>query len=131
MNARLSEPFCVEEIKDAVNNIGSTKAPGLDGFHAVFYQKHWNVVGDKVANIYPNILNEGHNMRELNKTHIVLIPKIANPKRASDYRPIILNNVVYNIITKVLTNRLKGILLSIISYTQSRLISDNTLSLDL
>ena len=40
MNDRLSEPFCVEEIKDAVFNIGPTKASDLDGVHAVFYQKH-------------------------------------------------------------------------------------------
>lgn len=67
-----------------------------------------------------------------NETHIVLIPKVKEPKRVNDFRPISLRNVVFRITSKIIANRLKKILPSIISDTQSAfvhgmLIIDNVL----
>lgn len=61
-----------------------------------------------------------------------MIPKVKKVRKSSDLRPISLCNTVYRVITKVLENRLKVILDSLISENQSafvpgRLISDNTL----
>lgn len=68
----------------------------------------------------------------MNFTHIVLIPKKNNPQRITDFRPINLSNVVSRIVSKVLANRLKMVLLNVISDSQSafvpgRLIIDNTI----
>lgn len=45
---------------------------------------------------------------------VVLIPKVHNPENLQDLRPISLCNVVYKIISKLLTSRLKIILPEII-----------------
>ena len=68
--------------------------------------------------------------RGINNTYICMIPKTKNPQKITDYRPISLCNVIYKLISKVLVNRLKKILHSVINEAQSafvprRLITDN------
>ena len=77
-----------------------------------------------------DFLNHGIFDPNLNTTHIVLIPKIKSPTRVIDYRLISLCNVLYKLMVKVLVNRMKKMLNSIILPNQSaflpgRLIIDN------
>ena len=132
MQQELTCDFTAEEIKDALFQMGSTKAPGLDGMNALFFQKFWHVVGESVINAVLDYFNSGVMDLAINHTHIVLIPKIKSPEKMSDFRPISLCNVIYKIISKVLANKLKQILPNIITPTQSafvpgRLITDNVL----
>ena len=50
MQEMLSGDFIADEIKEAVFQMGPTKAPGPDGMNALFYQKFWHIVGDGVVN---------------------------------------------------------------------------------
>uniref|UniRef100_A0A803NKE8 Reverse transcriptase domain-containing protein n=1 Tax=Cannabis sativa TaxID=3483 RepID=A0A803NKE8_CANSA len=89
-----------------------------------------SVVGNDVINFVNSFFESGHFPTGINATNLVLIPKKKQPLDMGDFRPIALCNVLYKIISKVLANRLKHVLPTIISETQSaflqgRLISDN------
>jgi hypothetical protein len=100
-----------------------------------FYKNIWHIVGDRIKQEVLVVLNGGPMPEGWNKTIIVLIPKTSPPCMLKDLRPISLFslcNVLYKLISKVLTNRLKRFLAAIISLSQSafvlgRLITDNVL----
>lgn len=130
MNNILMAPFTRKDIEIAIHQMFPTKAPGPDGFPALFYQKFWNTVGNKTVDECLAFLNGDKNIENWNSTNIALIPKIQNPKTVGDFRPISLCNVNYKIITKTLANRMNIILKNVISDSQSafikgKLITDN------
>ena len=132
MNESLSRCFTREEVTIALKQVHSIKAPGLDGMSAVFYQKYWSIVGCSITNMVLNVLNSDMSLACLNKTNIALIPKVNNPKKMFNFRPINLCNVVYKLISKTIANRFKAILPHIILENQSvftpdRLITNNVL----
>ena len=132
MNDSLVRNFSAEEARVALQQMHPTRAPGPDGMLAIFYQKYWNIVGSDVTSMVLNVLNLDNPMTELNKTNITLVPKVKQPTRMKDFRPISLSNVAYKLISKVLANRLKVVLPQLISKNQSaflpeRLITDHIL----
>jgi hypothetical protein len=133
MNENLLKVFTRDEVSCALNQMAPLKAPGPDGFSADFFQEHWAIIGDEVCAAVLGFLNNGYMDADINSTFIALIPKKKQPTSVTEFRPISLCNVIYKIISKILANRLKGILSQIISSNQSafipgRLISDNVLA---
>jgi hypothetical protein len=132
MNRGFTAPFTAEEVKKSLWSIGDLKAPGPDGLHAIFYKRFWDMLGDDLIKEVLNAVNNISVPDGWNSTTIVMIPKIDNPDKVSQFRPISLCNVVYKIISKMLANRLKLYLPEIISDHQSvfvpgRMITDNIL----
>lgn len=108
------------------------KAPGPNGMPPLFFQTYWTDVSMDVTHVVLSCLNSCSILKSINHTFITLIPKVNNLEKVSNFRPISFCNVIYKIISKLIANRLKPVLNSIISETQSafianRLITDNIL----
>lgn len=63
--------------------------------------------------------NSGIFPPSINHKYITLIPKGKSPKRVTNFRPIALCNILYKLVSKVLANRLKKLLLDVILESQS------------
>ncbi|KAF7844371.1 reverse transcriptase [Senna tora] len=103
------------EIKNVINYLHPLKAPGIDGFHAIFYQKSWDLINEGLISEIRNIFNWSRIPPDWGKTLITLIPKIENASHPSHYRPIGLCQTQYKILSKLLANRIKPLLSNIIS----------------
>nr|GEX52310.1 retrotransposon protein, putative, unclassified [Tanacetum cinerariifolium] len=122
MSIHLESQVSQAEIKRAVKNLGGLKAPGDDGFPGIFFQRYWHIVGESVSKVVMQFFNNGTMLPSLNKTLVVLIPKVPAPETIGQFRPISLCNFVYRVISKVMANWLKPFMHRIISPHQSALI---------
>ncbi|XP_050121457.1 uncharacterized protein LOC126599164 [Malus sylvestris] len=91
MNVSLLAVVSSDEVRATVLQMGSLKAPGLDGFPGIFYQANWDIIATEVL----------------------------KPESVAQFRPISLCNYSYKVFSKVLANRLKVVLSVLISPSQN------------
>jgi len=129
-NVSLSGVIFEEEVRSEIWHLEPEKALGLDGFSISFYNLFWNVIKKDLI----KMLNYTRVNKKLggctNSSFLALIPKESNPISFSRFHPILLCNSSYKILTKIIANRIKPLLSSIISenqggFMQHRNILDN------
>ncbi|GKD67625.1 RNA-directed DNA polymerase, eukaryota, reverse transcriptase zinc-binding domain protein [Tanacetum coccineum] len=111
-----------KDIKEAIFYIGDNKALRPDGFTSTIFKRAWNIVGDDVCLVVKEFFNTRKLLGEINATLIALVPKVANPTKVTEFRPISCCNVFYKFISKFLTNRMKSRLVKLVNVNQSALI---------
>ena len=115
MNAILLSPILLPELEKVVFNMKKGKAPGPDGFPIEFFQEFWEIIKYDLLDVVQESYSNKQMLKSLNSTFLVLIPKKEGANQLEQFRPIALCNVVYKIITKVIAERLKPLLGSLIS----------------
>ncbi|XP_020262172.1 uncharacterized protein LOC109838113 [Asparagus officinalis] len=101
----LDLPFSSKEIKTAVFSLHPDKSPGPDETDVtVFFKK---------------LFSNPHSLQDINFSYICLIPKKDGATSPSDFRPISLLNSSCKIFSKILANRLCGVLHLLIDQSQS------------
>lgn len=114
-NKALNQAITMKEVEEAVKYMPNGKAPRPDGFTIDFYKAYWEIIKIEVWKMVEDSRHSSSILKSLNSMFITLIPKEEEANTPSKFRPIALCNVLYKIISKVISNRLKPILLGIIS----------------
>jgi len=115
----LIHPFTLEEVKQAIWDCGGFKSPGPNDISFGFIKQFWSDMKDD----FMRFVSEFHHNRRLTKginaTFIALIPKVSSPQRLNHFRPISLLGCLYKVLAKILANRLRAVIGSVVSDSQS------------
>ena len=123
----LERPFSRKEIDDVVKHLPSNKASGPDGLNGYFIKACWDIISEDFYKLIEDFY-EGHiPLQSINSSYITLIPKKDNPTSPNDFRPISLLNCTIKIITKILANRLQGIVLKSVHANQYGFLKKRTI----
>lgn len=117
--------FSEEEIKATIFGLWEDKALWPDGFPIAFFLQFWDLLKGELLQFFIEFYENGQIVGELGASFIVLIPKKEGAISIRDFRPISLIGSIY----KILANRLRKVLLYVISENRSALV-DGRLVLD-
>ena len=117
-NLALLQIISKDELEEAINKMAKNKAPGPYGFTIEFYQATWSFIGNDLLDLVEESRCSKRMHQGLNATFLALIPKSGCSDELQGFSPISLCNVVYKIFATIIVNRLKPILLDIISLEQ-------------
>lgn len=123
----LLNPVSSQEVKEAIFSIKDSKSPGPNGYGSGFFKKAWPVVGEEITKAVQEFFDKGLILKQINATLMSLIPKKDDANKESDFRPIACCNVVYKAISKVISNRLRMVLPSIITTNQSAFVKGGSI----
>lgn len=119
----LVSPISEHEIDKALNSIHSSKAPGIDGFNSLSYNKVWSIEKYDIYKAAQMFFHDCKMFKGINSTTVTLIPNVPNPSYVKQFRPTSCANVLYKIIAKVLSSRLQKVSPKVVSLAQSGFVS--------
>jgi len=102
------------EINNVVFNLNGNSAFYPDGFSGVFYHSSWEIIGTDVCNVVQQFFKQNWVLPEMNSNVVSLIPKIQGVDSIKDYRPIVVTNFKFKIISRILADRLALVVARII-----------------
>ncbi|XP_020412737.1 uncharacterized protein LOC109947231 [Prunus persica] len=128
--AAVSKEVTAKEVQDALFAIGPYKAPGPDGYSAIFFHNCWSLCRKDIEDLVFKCFSSGSVPEYLNSTLVTLVPKIINPQSMLQFRPISLCNTLYKVVSKIIVGRLRPLMCKLVSPNQvsfvpGRQISDN------
>lgn len=102
----MEKEVTLEETKRVLWGMRSYKAPGPDGYQAVFFKKARDKLGGDVHGFVKGIMEGGEIKEDAAQALLVLIPKETKPNNMRSFRPLSLCNTACKVVVKVLVNRL-------------------------
>ena len=114
----LVDPVTLPEIEGALKYFKKDRSPGPDGWPVEFFLHFFELLGKDLLVAVDFSRTSGHITPSINSTFLALIPKKDKPVTFMDFRPISLCNLVYKLISKVITVRLNPFLDTHISREQ-------------
>ena len=126
----LDSPISVEELQTAFKGLNKTSSPGLDGLTMNFYEIYFDELKHTLLNYYNFCFEQISLCENTQRGLISLIHKGKSLKRdeVGNWRPITLSNIDYKIIAKLLANRLKYVVDSIVGKQQQGFIKGRNIA---
>ncbi|XP_015160335.1 uncharacterized protein [Solanum tuberosum] len=118
----------LEELKEVVFSMNPNSAAGPDGMNGYFFQKCWHMIKHDLLGVTQAFFCGQMIPKYFFHSCIVLLPKVKNPNKLSEFRPISLSNFTSKIISKLVSSRLGPILPSLVSLNQSGFIKGRSIS---
>ena len=84
-------------------------------------------MGNDIIAGVQEFFRNGRLLKDLSNTAITLIPKNPQACHLRDFRPISCCNIIYKVISKIITNRLKPLLQECISINQAAFLKERSL----
>ncbi|KAI3815121.1 hypothetical protein L1987_14777 [Smallanthus sonchifolius] len=117
--AKLEEGFSTEEIKRVIWECGDDRAPGPDGFNFRFIKRFWSCFEVDFYRLFTEFYDEPYLHYGSCSSFIALIAKVTDPSVPQEFRLVSLIGCINKTISKVLVNRLKGVIGKLISDEQT------------
>jgi hypothetical protein len=118
----------MDEIKSATLGMDVNSSPGPDGFGPAFFKENWNLVKDDLFAHLGAFHASNTDLRRLNKSYIVLLPKRLGATSPEQFRPVSLQNFCVKLCSKCLTNRLQPLIPYIINPDQTGFIKGRSIA---
>ena len=115
----LERPLSLEELDAAVGQLGKDTTPGLDGLSGEFYQTFWPILKNDLLSVLNHYFHTGSLPRSFGRAVITLLPKKGDLADIANWRPVSLLNNDYKILARLLANRLKECIGSVVAEDQT------------
>jgi len=126
-SASIVSSITEEEVKEAIWMCEGSKSPGPYGFNFNFIKHNWETIKHDVLAVIQSFEESGIISKGCNASFIALVPKVRDPTKLDEYRPISLVGSLYKIVAKVLSCRMKKVLPAVIDECQSTFLKDRGL----
>ena len=118
-----------EECHECLLTCKNNKSPGNDGLTKEFYEIFWKILCKPLLDCYRYSLEVGELSNSQRQAIITLLEKKGKDRSyLVNWRPISLLNFDYKLLTKVLANRVKKVIPSIISSSQTAYVRDRSIT---
>jgi hypothetical protein len=93
----------------------------------MFFKRAWHTIKKDFYKLYTDFYNHAVDLKSINHSYITLVPKVDNPKRVTDFRPISLINSAPKLVAKFLANRLQKVAIQVVHENQYGFIKGKTI----
>ena len=116
----LDKNISFNEFSNAIHQMNNNKSPGLDGLPIEVYKVFFKLIGKTVYNAILKCIDNAMLTRSMRRGLLVLIPKKDRDiSHVKNWHPLTLMNTDHKILSKILANRMKPVLNSLIGTQQS------------
>ena len=124
----LEKDLTIEELTFALKQMKKNKSPGIDGLTVEFYLTYWDILKYDLWQVLNDCIKRKVFPNTMNTALVRLIYKNKGDRTdLKNWRPISLLTVDYKIFSKVITNRMKTIMPSIIGEEQTSGVSNRNI----